>query len=537
LIFFRCAAAFRTDNGENIMQKTSIHGSGARAAVQDKTEDGGADVYTNANVPLTTEGRKNNMRRRLGGFVAVLAAVFFSAQGWAQVAPAAPVEHKQIKLDAKTFDGYVGRYKIRQNLIVTISRDGDHYYSQTVDQPRTEIFPESKTEFFAKTSPLDITFDVGTSGKVTDIVLHQGAREIPGKRLVELTAEGVKAQCAAFDAIVAAAFAKQPIGSVTVGVVLGKDLVWTKSYGDADMEKKIPADKDTIYRIGSITKMFTALMLEQLVDTGKVHLSDPVEKYLPEVNVVQGRYPNAPPITLFELATHTAGFSSEPDHIDTYVHGPVSQWQKTLFAALAEVHYINEPGTRYSYSNIGFGTLGAAIERPAGQPYIEYVPKHIFEPLGMTHSAFDYSPWMAAHLSMGYDVHDGKVDWETPLREHEGRGYKVPNGAMYTTVGDLGHFASFLMGLGPESVLPTQSLAKFQQLAVQGNTELSSGYGLGGMYSQRDGYIAFGHGGSVAGYLASLEVNKDARVAVIALTNGPINPGGLSLRGLDLLSQ
>jgi Beta-lactamase len=74
-------------------------------------------------------------------------------------------------------------------------------------------------------------------------------------------------------------------------------------FGGGNFE--IVADTDTVYRIGSITKMFTALMLEQLVEAGKVHLSDPVEKYFPEVKLVQGRFPDAPPITLIQLATHT----------------------------------------------------------------------------------------------------------------------------------------------------------------------------------------------------------------------------------------
>src|SRR5215813_11600740 len=105
------------------------------------------------------------------------------------------------------------------------------------------------------------------------------------------------------DSMSAAELAKDNVGSVTVGVVSGAKLVWSKSYGHADMEKKIPADQDTIYRIGSITKQFTGVMLLQLVEQGKVKLSDPVEKYFPEINKVQGRVPGAPAITLVGLAT------------------------------------------------------------------------------------------------------------------------------------------------------------------------------------------------------------------------------------------
>lgn len=96
------------------------------------------------------------------------------------------------------------------------------------------------------------------------------------KSAVELTAAISK-----IDAMYAAAYNKEQIGSYTIGVVSGPTLVWTKSYGMADMENQVLATKDTVYRIGSVTKEFTAVMLAQLVGTGKVHLADPVERYFP----------------------------------------------------------------------------------------------------------------------------------------------------------------------------------------------------------------------------------------------------------------
>jgi D-alanyl-D-alanine carboxypeptidase len=307
------------------------------------------------------------------------------------------------------------------------------------------------------------------------------------------------------------------------------------------MEKKTPADAGSVYRIGSITKMFTALMLEQLVDAGKVRLSDPVEKYFPEVKAVQGRYPDAPPITLIQLATHTSGLGREPDNIEAATTGPVSDWQKTLIAALPQLHYQFEPGMRFFYSNIGFAILGAALSRASGESYVEYVPKHIFEPLGMSHSALERNAQILPHLSKGYQLAgpNGEVDSETPQREHEaGRGYKVPNGAIYTTVGDLARFASFLMGQGPESVLKTGSLDRFQrQLAVPADIGLTSGYGLGFQVDRRDNYVAFGHGGAVAGYTSMLLLNRAKGIGVIVFSSGAANPGSLAERSLDMLSK
>lgn len=343
------------------------------------------------------------------------------------------------------------------------------------------------------------------------------------------------------DSLVSTAFAERPVGSVTAGVIDGKDLIWSKSYGDADMEKKIPATADTVYRIGSITKMFTALMLEQLVDAGKVHLSDPVEKYFPEIKLVQGRYPDAPPITLIQLATHTSGLGREPDDTEKYVTGAAADWEKTLIAALPHTHCIYEPGTRFSYSNIGYAILGAALGRAAGEPYLEYVPKHIFQPLGMTHSALELNAEIRPHLSKGYQLMGpkGTVDAETPQRENEtGRGYKVPNGAIYTTVGDLARFASFLLDQGPESVLKTSSLETFQkEIMVPADVGLTSGYGIGFQADRRDDYVAFEHSGGVAGYAAMLTLNRAKGIGVIVLSNGASNPASLGYRALDILSK
>jgi len=342
------------------------------------------------------------------------------------------------------------------------------------------------------------------------------------------------------DSLAAAEFGKQSAGSVTVGIVSGSKLVWSKSHGEANMETKTAADADTVYRIGSITKMFTALMLEQLVEAGKVHLSDPVEKYFPEISSVKNRFPDAPPITLIQLATHTAGLEREPDDTATYVTGAVKDWEKTLVAALPHTRYILEPGTRFSYSNIGYAILGAALERAAGEPYVDYVPKHIFEPLGMTHSALESNAQVAAHLAKGYVMgRAGKVDADPAQRENEtGRGYKVPNGAIYTTVGDLARFASFLMGQGPETVLKTSTLEKFQlQTIVPGDLALTTGYGVGFETERRKNYTAFGHNGGVAGYTAELLMNRKAGVGVIVLSSGSANPVTVAQEALDILSE
>ncbi|HKC85461.1 MAG TPA: serine hydrolase domain-containing protein [Blastocatellia bacterium] len=341
------------------------------------------------------------------------------------------------------------------------------------------------------------------------------------------------------DALAAAEYAKDNRGSVTIGIVSGAELVWTKSYGYADMEKKAPATKDTVYRIGSITKQFTGLMLLQLVEAGKAHLSDPVEKYFPEVNKVEGRFAGAPPITIVQLATHTSGLGREPADLQTYLKGTVSEWEKVMIAALPRTKYDFEPGTRFSYSNIGYAILGATLSRAAGQSYVEYAHQKIFAPLGMTHTAFEPNEKIKPHLAKGYGVQGSRVDAETPEQEHQGRGYKVPNGAMYTTVGDLARFLSFELGYGPESVLKKVTLEDNFKRVNSANGDLTSGYGIGFQAERHGSLITYGHGGAVAGYLAGAFVDRASGVGVIVLRNvsgGSFDVSGLVERALETLA-
>lgn len=347
----------------------------------------------------------------------------------------------------------------------------------------------------------------------------------------------LKAAIDRVEAMTAAELAKDNLGSVTVGIISGPDLIWAKSFGLADMEKKIPATTDSVYRIGSITKQFTALMLLQLVEDGKVHFTDTVEKYFPDVNKVNGRMPWYPPLTLIQLATMTSGLDSEPEDLPTYLKGPVSQWEKVLISALPHLKYLYEPDTHYHYSNIGYAILGASLSRAAGKPFVEYVKDRIFGPLQMTLSAFEPNPEMLPNLTKGYEVgRDGKVDAETPAREHQGRGYKVPNGAMYTTVADLARFLAFELDEGPGTVLKKKTWEDNLTRTNSSDNGLRSGYGVGFRVSRHGEFVSYGHGGSVAGYNAGADFDPVSKMGVVVLRNvggGKFGVSALTSRILD----
>ncbi|MGQ0736773.1 MAG: serine hydrolase domain-containing protein [Acidobacteriota bacterium] len=341
------------------------------------------------------------------------------------------------------------------------------------------------------------------------------------------------------DAMAAAEFARNPVGSVTIGVVSGANLVWTASYGLADMERKVPATKDTVYRIGSITKQFTAVMLLQLVQDGKARLSDPVEQHFPDVDKVQGRRAGAPPITLGQLATMTSGMAREPANLGTYLVGPVAQWEQVLIAALAQTRYEHEPDAQYLYSNIGYAILGAALSRTAAMPYTVFVQQRILTPLGMSHTAFEPNATIQPHLAKGYEIdRSGKVNFDVPTREHAGRGYKVPNGALYTTVTDLARFVAFELGEGPESVLSRARLEDAYSRVSSANATLTSGYGVGFQLARRGAHVFAGHGGSVAGYTAQAWFHRPTKLGVVVFRSaggGTFDLSGLTFRALEAL--
>lgn len=211
--------------------------------------------------------------------------------------------------------------------------------------------------------------------------------------------------------------------SFAVAAVTRDGVAWTKSYGFADAGKRLPATQDTPYRIGSAA--FTGLMLLQLMHDGRVHLSDRVDKYFPEIKQIPVAYADAAPITLIQLATHTTGLELEPKTDDRHAEG-LSDWEVALVAALPHAAYVREPGTHVLQSAINEAILAAALSRAAGQSYVDYVRQKLLSPLGMTHS--DFEP--AAEFQI----------------------------TLHTTIDDLAKFARLAMLGGPDTVLPKSAL-------------------------------------------------------------------------------
>ena len=357
--------------------------------------------------------------------------------------------------------------------------------------------------------------------------------------LAQALPERLQGAIARIDAMAAAEHAKDDIGSLTIGAVAGGRLAWARSYGFADMEEKTPATVATVYRVGSITKAFTGLMLLQLAQDGKASLSDPVDRYFPELE----RIPNRPAarITLEQLATMTSGLAREPANSAAYSKGRVSDWEGVLLAALSHARYESAPGVRYLYSNIGYAVLGAALARAAGMPYVRYVHDRILVPLDMKETVLEPTDAMRPRIAKGYQVtRAGEVSSTLPLQQHDGRGYRVPNGALYSTVADMARFVVFALGEGPDSVLRKEVLDETFAKLSWDTAHQGSGYGIG-MQVRRTGHlVVFGHDGDVPGYVANVRFDRVSKTGVIVLRSangGRFDRRELTYRTLEEIAR
>jgi len=347
------------------------------------------------------------------------------------------------------------------------------------------------------------------------------------------------AALAQLDSQLQADFAKDGVGGASIGIVSGNKLIWSRHYGYADAEAKRAPTNETAYRIGSITKQFTALALMQMVEQGRMKLVEPIEKYVPEIKSAQNDFPYAPPITLLQVATMTSGLAREPG-CQNHSAGAVSEWQKKVIECLPQTRFQFEPGTQYLYSNIGYAALGLAVERGAGKPYITVVEEGILKPLGMTRSAFEPTAVVRKDLAHGYTRQGGKPSRTRADGELDGRGYRVPNGALFSTINDLAKFVAWELGEGPDGILKQETQdANYRRTysagGGRGALAMTSGYGLGFMVSRYDNIVALGHGGSTAGYLASVLFHRPSQIGVIVLRNaqgGPFDAGGVASRTL-----
>tara|TARA_B100000029_G_scaffold380803_1_gene375899 strand:- start:53178 stop:54326 length:1149 start_codon:yes stop_codon:yes gene_type:complete len=316
------------------------------------------------------------------------------------------------------------------------------------------------------------------------------------------------------------------VGSISIGIFRNGETLYSSAFGIMDRDTSIPAQPNHIYRTGSISKSITAVLMVLLAQDGLVSIEDPVSKFLPEIENLRGGEEHSSTITLKQLASHTSGLIREPD-LEGAASGPIAYWEDKVLASIKDTYFQADPGEEYSYSNIGYGILGLALSRAVDTPFMQLVEERIFQPLNMTSSTFVVGDELEPLLTSGYVYREGVINGDTPLHEHSGRGYKVPNGGVYSTVADLAKFSGLMSGEEPQLLSETLRTDIMSIATPESDTE---GYGLGFSISQNENGLKWvSHGGSVAGYNAYLLFQPDSQLSIVMLRNysgGVTNLGG-----------
>jgi CubicO group peptidase (beta-lactamase class C family) len=271
--------------------------------------------------------------------------------------------------------------------------------------------------------------------------------------LLALLVSGVSAQPADRAAALAAAYPEVDriftdyardvhVPGMAWGVVLDGRLVHTGTFGVQDTTTQAPVTPETVFRIASMTKSFTAVAILSLRDAGKLALDDPAEKYIPELAHLAYPTSDSPRITIRHLLSHSAGFPEDNPWGDQQL--ALSDQQMAALMTQG-IPFSTPPGLSYEYSNYGFAILGRIVARVSGMPYRDYVRSRILEPLGLKATTLDAPAVPTARLAHGYRWEDQRWKEEPPLPD----GAFGAMGGMLTSLQDLSRYVAWMMDAWP----------------------------------------------------------------------------------------
>ncbi|WLT30831.1 serine hydrolase [Geothrix sp. PMB-07] len=324
---------------------------------------------------------------------------------------------------------------------------------------------------------------------------------------------------AAFDSLLSPHFKADEAGASVLVMKDGKKL-YAKGFGLASLELKVPNDPALVYRIGSVTKQFTAAAIMTLVEDGKVALDAPVSRYLDGL-------PEAwRPVTVQQLLTHTSGIPSYTNGPEYGAHMREDLPGLKLLETLVWTKPMDfAPGTTWKYNNSGYYLLGLIVEKASGKSYAEYLNARFFGPLGLTHTRYGTETELIPGMAPGYS--DGKP------APYLSMGQPYAAGSLVSTAEDL---ARWTLALHAGKVVKPESL-KLMTTPVKTTDGKEHPYGFGLSFRQSQGHRLVGHGGGINGYVCFLEADPATRAVAVVLcnTDGPkVNPEYLSRRLLAL---
>ncbi len=330
------------------------------------------------------------------------------------------------------------------------------------------------------------------------------------------------------------------IPGMVYGIVMNGQLVYVKGLGVQDTESRRPVTAETIFRIASMTKSFTALGILSLRDAGKLSLDEPVETYVPELRGWTYPTSDSPKIRVRDLLTHTAGFVTDDPWGDRQTPMPDAEFTKLLAQG---VPFTRPPQTQMEYSNLGYALLGRIIQNVSGKPYREYMQQLLLTPLGMASSGYEASELDQARRALGYRWQDGGWRLE-PTMAHGAFGAM---GGMQTSANDYAKYVAFVLSAWPprdgadQGPVRRSSVRELAQGANYPSLRQRSGrsgptacrqaqtYGMGmRVAADCDLGLTLSHSGGYPGYGSHVLFLPDYGIGIFAFANrtyaGPYGP-------------
>jgi len=294
--------------------------------------------------------------------------------------------------------------------------------------------------------------------------------------------------------------ADKQIPGFSIALVDGQDIVYTRGFGRE--RDGVPASPETVYRVGSVSKLYTDIAVMQLVEQGKLDLDAPVVEYLPEFHP---RGDGVETITLRHLMAHRSGLVREPP-VGNYFDDSEPAIA-AIVESLADTDLVYPVGSRERYSNAAIVVVGAVVQAAAGKPFADHIRETVLEPLGMATSSFARTPQVEQHAAEG-------LMWSYDGREFAAPTFDVlvPAGNLYSSVLDQAQLIKVLNRRGD----PILSWEALQQMF---EPQFESRFGLGFGLSDFEGHKTVGHSGAVYGFSSDLRVLPDERIGVVSVAS------------------
>jgi CubicO group peptidase (beta-lactamase class C family) len=329
------------------------------------------------------------------------------------------------------------------------------------------------------------------------------------------------------------------------GVVLDGELLYSGGFGYANIAGMSPATTSSLFRIASMSKSFTALAILQLRDAGRLRLDDPISMYVPEATYLEPLTTDAPEITIRHLLTHSAGFPEDNPWGDRQLADSDEELRELIASG---VSLSNVPGVEYEYSNLGFALLGQIVQTVSGMEFRTYMKTHVFEPLGMHDTVWEFEDAPRDRLALGYDwVDEG---WVNVPHEHHGAFGAM--GGLITSIDDFSTYVKLHLQAWPprsepdEGILKRSSLREMHQpwrfAGVMADYRYPTGrecpaarayaYGLRWV-EDCEGRVTIGHSGGLPGFGSNWTMAPEYGLAVVSFDN--ITYGGTSTLNTAIL--